>query len=51
MCDSLEEDDTECVKGFKKKVEVNNWPSSKWCVESIQGTGYLCCGLACEAGL
>lgn len=38
-------------KVFKKKVEVNNWPSSKWCVESIQGTGYLCCGLACETGL
>lgn len=23
VCDSLEEDDTESVKGFKKKLEVN----------------------------
>lgn len=42
--DSLEEDDTESVKGFKEKVEVNNCPSCGL-PESIQGTGYLCCGL------
>lgn len=24
VCDSLEEDDTESVKGFKKKLEVNH---------------------------
>lgn len=30
VCDSLKEDDTELVKGFKKKVEVNICPSLKW---------------------